>query len=813
MRSLISHLRHTFRRLAKSAGFAVTAVLILGFGIGANTAIFSLVNGVLLKPLPYPHSERLVELCQPFPSSPWMSFDYPDFEDYRANQHSFDSLAVYLEDGFNVSGRGDRERVSGWYVSGDFFRVLGRPFLLGRPFDGTEDRPDVPAVVVISERLWRSRFNGDPNIVGANLTLDGKRLQVIGVTPPQADEKGAVDLFVPLGQSKYLSTFVTAQRGSHNFGCMGRLKEGIALNQAQADLEVIRKDLADRYPVTDSAYGIRIVSYLDSVIDDYSSTLWLLEAAVACLLLITCANVANLLLTRARERRREISIRAAIGADRLRIIVQLLTESFVLALAGSLVGVALSYSALGAIKALTPPNVARFQEVQIDAGALLFVLVITILTALFSGLFPALVNSKADLATALKQEGDRGGTTGRERHRGQALLVVGQVALTSVLLIGAGLLARSFQALQSVPLGFDAHHVLTADLYLTGTKYKTQPERQVFFDKLLDRLARIPGVTATGLNTNLPFRQNMINGFGIGGQPDPEPAEWPELEWQMVSPDYFKAAEIPIMRGRTFSDQDGPDNEKVIIINESIAKRFFPGQDPIGKQLHDSADLVGQKRTFYTIVGVAGDVQHRSPESQETPFQGYYPYPQNFAPDLVNWATLVIRTEGDPHSLISPLSKLVADLDPNQPVSKVDLFNDLVARAFATRRLATIIVGLFSGAALFLVAVGLYGVLSYSVAQRRREIGVRIALGAQSSSILYLVIKQGLRVVGAGLFIGLATALALSHSIAGILYGVSADDLVSISLTLVILSLVALIASLLPALRATRINPITALRE
>lgn len=813
MRSLISHLQHTIRRLVKSPGFTITAVLILGLGIGANTAMFSLVNGVLLKPLPYPHSERLVELYEPTESFPWFSFDYPDFQDYRADQHSFDSLAVYLEDGFNVSGQAEPERVSGWNVSGDFFRVLGRPFLLGRPFDGAEDRPNAPAVVVISEHLWRTRFAADPNIVGASLTLDGKRFQIIGVTPPQANEEEIVDLFVPLGQSKYFGTFVTAQRGSHNFGCVGRMKDGTTLTQAQADLAVIRTNLADRYPVTNSAYGVRIVPYLDSVTGDYSSTLWLLEGAVACLLLITCANVANLLLARTRERRREVSIRAAIGASRLRIITQLLTECLVLTVAGSLVGVALSYSALGAIKALTPSNVARFQEVQIDAGALFFVLVITVPIALFSGLLPALVNSKTDCATALKKEGDRGGTTGRETRRGQALLVVGQVALTSVLLIGAGLLARSFQALQSVPLGFDARHILTADLYLTDAKYKTQAERRVFFDKLLDRIARIPGATATGLNTNLPFRRNLINSFGIAGQPDPEPAQWPELDWQMVSPDYFHAAGIPILRGRTFSDQDGPDKDKVIIINENIAKRFFSGEDPIGKQLHDFADLDGQKRTFYTIVGVVRNVQHESPESQDTLFQGYYPYSQNFAPDLVNWGTVVIHTEGDPHALIAPFSKQVRDLDPNLPISNVEVFDDLVGRAFGTKRLATIILGLFSGAALFLAAVGLYGVLSCSVAQRKREIGVRIALGAQLTSILYLVVRQGLRVVGMGLVIGLATELVLSHTITGILYGVSANDLVSIGLSVVILSLVSLIACLLPALRATRIDPIAALRE
>lgn len=813
MRSLVSHLRQTIRLLAKSPGFTITAILILGLGIGANTAIFSLIDGVLFKPLPYPHPERLVQLFQPTTDSPWFSFDYPDFADYRDNQHSFESLAVYFSDGFNVAGRAEPERINGVYASGDFFKVLGRPMLVGRPFGASEDRPDAPPVVVLSERLWRSRFNADRGIVGTDLTLDGRRFQVIGVTPAQASEEGAVDLFVPLGQSKYSGTFVTTQRGSHNLGCVGRLKDGVTISQAQADLGVIRKNLSDRYPDTDSACGIRVESYLESVIGDYSPTLWLLEGAVACLLLITCANVANLLLARARERRKEISIRAAMGASRGRLIEQLLAESFALAIAGSIVGVALSYLALGAIKALAPEDVSRFQEAQLDAGSLAFVVTITVLTALFSGLFPALANSKANLSSALKAEGDRGGTAGRERHRGQALLVTGQVALTSVLLIAAGLLGRSFQAIQSRPLGFDPNHVLTADLHLTDAKYKTASEREILFDKLLDRLTRTPGVTAAGLNANLPFRHNMVNSFGIAGQPDPKPNQQPGLQWQLVSPDYFRAAGIQLLSGRMFTDQDSSVQEKVVIINASIAQRFFPGQDPIGKQLHDFGDAAGQKRTFYTIVGVVNDVRHNRPEAEETVFQGYYPYAQNPAPELIDWATLVIRTPGDPHFLMVPLAKIVADLDPDLPMSEINSFDELVAKSFATKELAAIIVGLFSGAALLLAAVGLYGVLSYSVAQRRREIGVRIALGAQSAAILQLVVRRGLKVLAAGLVIGLATGLALSHSIAGMLYGVSSMDFVSIGLSVLTLSTAALVACLLPAFRAMRINPITALRE
>ena len=815
MRSLISHLRHTIRLLVRTPGFTITAILILGLGIGANTAIFSLINGVLLKPLPYPHPERLVQLFQPFRNFDRVRLSYPDYLDFSANQHSFDALAVYRQDDFNLSGRGDPVRISGLYVSGTFFRLLGRPFLIGHPFGEAEEKPDAPGVVVISEHLWRTRFHSDANLIGTSLSLNGRRFQVIGVTPAQANESVPVDLYVPLGQSPYFGTLTTTARGSHNFSCIGRVKEGSSLHEAQADLEVIRQNLAARYPDTNKAFGIRLVPYLDSAMTDYSTTLWLLEAAVACLLLITCANVANLLLARARERRREISIRAALGASRWRLIIQLLLESSVLAATGGVIGLLFSGWVLDVIRSLAPPDIARFQEVSLDAGALVFVLIITLLTALFSGLFPALVNSEINLASALKQEGDRGGTAGCDRHRAQAFLVAGQVALTSVLLVGAGLLARSFQALQSTPLGFNTNHVLTADIFLSDQKYAAQADCQSFFDALLARIRRLPGVTAASVNTGLPFSASgNITGFGVAGEPDADLSQVPVLEQEYISPDYFKTVGIPLLKGRLFSDQDSADKEKVVIISKSLAERYFPGQDPIGKQIHDLFDLVGLKRNFYTIVGVVGNVQYDNPESQQTPFEAYYPPTQNpLLTSPVNGGTLVIHTESDPRSLVAPLAKIVADTDPNLPLYNVGLFDDLVAKSFATKRLATVVVSLFSGAALLLAAVGLYGVLSYSVAQRRREIGVRMALGAQSTSILQLVVKQGLTVVGIGLLIGLVATLALSHLISGILYGVSATDLVSISLSVLMLGFAALIACVLPALRAIRINPITALRE
>lgn len=813
MRSLLSYLRHTIRLLIKTPGFTIMAILIFGMGIGANTAIFSLVNGVLLKPLPYPHAERLVQVFQPFRNFDRLPLSYPDYLDFSANQHSFDALMIYRQEDFNLSGRGAPERISGLYVSGGFFSVLGRPFLLGRPFGEAEAKPDAPGVVVISERLWRTRFHSDANIIGADLSLNGKRFQVVGVTPAQANEALQVELYVPLAQDPEFGGLLTSNRGSHNFSCIGRLKEGVDIRAALADLEVIRQNLAARY-AEDKAFGLRLVPYLDSVMTDYSLTLWLLEGAVACLLLITCANIANLLLARARERRREISIRSALGASRLRLILQLMLESLVLSVVGGLVGLLLSGWALTAIKTLAPHDVARFQEISLDVGTLGFVLLITLFTALLSGLFPALINSEIPLASALKQEGDRSGTAGRERHRAQACLVAGQVALTSILLVGAGLLARSFEALQNTRLGFSPQHVLTADIYLADKKYAADADCQTFFDRALEKIRQLPGVTAASFTTDLPF-SGIASGtaFGIAGEPDPELSQCPIMQLSYVAPNYFSTVGIPLLTGRLFTDQDGPEQQKVVIINESLAQRYFPGQNPIGKQIHDFYELAGLKRNFYTVIGVVGDVQNDNPEFQKTPYEAYFPPAQHPFPSPLNGGTLVVRTGNDPRALIESLKKIVTDADPNIPLYNVGLFSDLVTKAFATKRLATVVVSLFSGAALLLAAVGLYGVLSYSVTQRKREIGVRVALGAPSTSILQLIVKQGLVVVGFGLAIGMAASLGLSQLIARILYGVSAIDLTSISLSVLILGFVALIACLLPALRAARIDPLTALRE
>ena len=792
----------------------ITAILILGLGIGGNTAIYSVIEAVLLKPLPYPHPGQLVQVYQSFRSFERLPLDYPDYVDLKAGQHSFQEMALSLNDDFTLTGRGNPELISGAYVSGTFFQLFGRPMLFGRPIEVADDRPDAPGVVIVSEHFWRTMFHGDPNVVGASLSLNGRSLQVIGVTPSVASESARIDVYVPLNQSRFYGTLEMTQRLNHDCACFGRLKDGATLEAAKADLEVIQQNLVSRYP-EDIGFGIRAVPYLDTVIGSYSGSLWLVEAAVACLLVITCANVATLLLVRAQERAREMSVRAALGANRRRLIAQLLIENSVLTLAGAAVGLAAAAWSLHVIRTLAPDEFARFQEVRLDTGALIFVLLITLVTAAFSGLFPALVNSRTNLASALKREGR--GTAGRARNLGQAVLVSGQVALTVILLISAGLMARSFQALQHTPLGFEAVNRLAADLYLTNANYSDQTAYSQFFDKLLDRVKTLPGVTSAGLNSALPFMPSSpasnLDGFWISGRREPPQSQLPAWQIQFISPDYFRSMGIPQIRGRTFSNQDGPGKEKVVIISQSVAQAFFPGQDPLGKQLYDFHDRVGLKRNFYTIVGVVGTVQYDNPESQPTPYQCYYPYAQNTEPNRINFATLVLHTENNPILVIEPLRKVVADLDPNLAVSNIGRLEEVVARSFAIRQLASVVVSAFSAVALLLAAIGLYGVLSYSVSQRKREIGVRIALGAQSTAILQLVIRQGLRIVGIGLLIGLAIALALSGLIAGILYGVSATDPLSIAASAVVLVITGLIACFLPAFRASRIDPITALRE
>jgi putative ABC transport system permease protein len=813
MVNLVSHLRYAVRLLFKSPGFTITTVLILGLGIGANTAIFSLIEGVLLKPLPYPNAERLVRILQPSRGVDKMSMAYSDYLDFCQGQHSLQDLTIYRFGDFQVTGNGDPERISGAYVSGSFFKVFGRPFRIGRPFGDAEDKA-IASVAVLSESLWRTRFNSDPKLIGKNLVLNGRSFQIIGVTPEQGDEEGKIELYVPFS---FVPNFadVKSRRSGHQFDCVGRLKNGVTLETAQADFEVINNELVARYPETSAGFDVRLVPFLNSVVGDYSTMLWLLGAAVGCLLLITCANIANLLLARARQRQKEMAVRTALGASRRLLVAQVLIENFLLAMLGGIAGLLASFWMISWIRTGATSDVTRFQQIDIDGATLVFLFALTLVTTVLFGFLPAWTISRTNLNASLAEEGGRSGTVGRERHRSQAILVIGQVALALVLLVGAGLLTRSFLALQNVALGFNPDHILTADVYLADTKYTDDSRRKAFFDELLQKVQHLPKVTSAGLSDNLPFYSGDFEGLSVVGQPEPDPDRAPFYSHQIVSPDYFRTLGISLIRGRLFDNQDQTGRQNVVIINEAIARRYFGEEDAVGKQLEDHGHLFGRERHYFTIVGVVANVQQGDPETQKTPFQAYYPYSQRAGGfgETIKSGTLVLHVNDDPQSVIAPLRKAVAEIDPDLPLTDIGLFDDLIAKVFATKRLAVTVVSIFSGAALLLAAVGLYAVLSYAVSQRTREIGVRMALGAQTSDILGLVTRQGLKIVSIGLLIGFLTSFALIHFIKSSLFEVSPSDPIALGSSVLALGLAALLACLLPAFRATRISPTTALKE
>jgi putative ABC transport system permease protein len=826
MRALISHLRHTIRLLLKSPGFTITAILILGLGIGANTAIFSLINGILLKPLPYPQGDRLVRIYQPTQDVPHMNVAYSDYKDFRAGQHSLKDLTLIGADDFQITGDAEPERLDGAYVTGNFFALMGRPLLLGRPF-GEKEEKTAAHVAVLTDVLWRKRFHGDPKVIGRNITLNGRSFEIIGVTPQQANEIERIDLYVPFTLDPRYKD-VSSRRSGHMFDCIGRLKDGITLVQAQADFEVINQNLVTQYPDTSAPFGINLVPLLNSVVSDYATTLWLLGGAVLCLLLITCANTANLLLARARERTKELTVRAALGASRERLIVQLLSECLILAVLGGGAGLLTACWGVSLIKVLDPGKITRLQTIAIDGRALLFVFGLTLLTALLFGLLPALVLSRTNLASTLRDEGGRTGTAGRERQRSQSILVIGQVALASVLLIAAGLLLRSFLVLQSVPLGFNSHNILTADVYLADSKYADEDKsatekhypagekRKAFFDALLNKVSHLPGVIDAGISDGVPFGETSDHEtLIVAGQPVRDVSRLPWMIHQIVSPGYFRALGIHLLKGRFFDDRDQENAENVVIINERIAQRFFGDQDPIGKHLDDAGQIVNRPRHLTTIVGVVANVQHNDPEIQQTPFQAYFPYTQSAGGfgEFSWFETLALHTNADPRSLFPALRKTVDTIDPDLPLTNVGAYDDLIAKSFTTKRLSLIIVSLFSGVALLLASIGLYAVLSYSVSLRVREIGVRMALGAEAANILKLVTYQGLRIIGVGLIIGIGGGIILGQIIGSVLYGISATDPTALLTGTSVLALAALLACLLPAFRATRIDPITALRE
>src|SRR5246127_3214793 len=692
---MLSHLRYSIRQLLKAPGFTITAIVILGFSIGLSTAIFSLTDAVILKPLPFPSSERLVQVCLPYQHHPFSVFDYPDYVDLAAAQHTFDSLALKVERTVDLRTNGEAQLLEAAFVSSSLFRVTGLPVILGRIFTETEDIPNGPLVAVLSERCWRSRFQSDPNIIGKNVVLSDLSLQVIGVVPTQMDDWGppGIDVYLPIhavAAFHLLGNEVFAARANHLFACFGRLKEGVSVSEGETDLKTIQSNLLIRYPGENQGRTLRVFPLLGLIVNDYTTTIWLLAAAAVVLLIVSCLNIGNLLLARGFYRRREIMIRATLGASGWRVFGQLLSETLLLTAIGGIAGIAIANVCVWATKNLIPTDIYRFQELQVNWNALGFTFCAIIVAALVVGLLPAWSLSQLTLAPALQGEGGRTGTGGPHRHRIQTGLVTAQVALTSVLLVAAGLLARSFYVTQTMELGFKPDHLFVGAISLTSVKYESDDAKTVaFWDEVLTKIRQIPGVTDAGINENPPLNGERwdISPFTVDGQPKPEPGREPVLTPEPVSSGYFRTMQIPILRGRDFNAEDTADKSNVVIVNAPLAEHFFPGQNPIGKSIR-------VRYTGYTqciIVGVVPYVCDRTPGEEEIPFQAYQPYTQ-LAPSRQD---LIVRSDLSSSNLVAAVRQALASIDSGVPMYDAYPYDQMIAEQFISRRLSALLVDLF----------------------------------------------------------------------------------------------------------------------
>jgi predicted permease len=800
-------LRYGARMLMKQPSFTLFAALTLTLGIGANTAIFSIVNAVLLRPLPFAEPERLVWFGSWVGDDKEQGVTAADFLDYREQSRSFTQFAASVFEGLpmNLSSDGEPEPIIGVYVTSNYLDVFGVKPALGRTFAAEEglEGNSLEAgdrVAVLSHTLWQRRFGGDPAIINRTITIDNHNVTVIGVAPPQFQYPPGVEFWLPF-RFPASPQDVLRSREVRRLRPIARLKPGVTMAQAKAEVEAIARSLQSLYPRTNANKSMFLTPLRERLVGNVRLTLLTLLGAVGCVLLIACANVANLLLARASARGREIAVRSALGAGRGRVVRQLLTESLALASLGGLGGALLAKSSLKLLVALSGNYLPRADEVRIDVTVFGFTLAVTFLTGLLFGLAPALQSARLDLTEALK-DGGRGGGGGARRHRSLNLLVVGEVALTMVLLIGAGLLIQSFVRLQQVSPGFDEKNLLTAQIRIPNPT--AEPEKkQRFLEQLEQRVAALPGVEAVGMITELPLANQIAHSkFRIEGRPEPDPGQIPDADTHNVNHDYFRAMRIPLLKGRYFTEADVSGNAKVVVISGELARLYFAGEDPVGRRILKG--LLGKEEAM-EIVGVVGDVRHRG---LDVGFRQTIYFPSL----RYGFSNLAIRATGDPANLAAALRREVAAIDPNQPVAVVRTMERVVSESASQPRFRTLLLGVFSGAALLLAMIGIYGVMSYAVSQRTHELGVRMALGASASDALRLIIGQGMKLALAGVAVGLATALAMTRLIKNLLFGVQTTDSVTFMATAFFLTVVALLACYLPARRATKVNPLTALR-
>jgi putative ABC transport system permease protein len=815
---MFQDLRFGLRMLVKHKGFTVVTVLTLALGISANTAIFSVVNGVLLRPLPYKEPQRLVmvwtarSLLQAQAGVSKSSVSAADFSDWRDQNQVLEQIAAFQSQSFNITGGGEPEYLGGVRASANLFPLLGVEARLGRTFLPEEDRAGSGRVVILGYGLWQRRFGSDPKIIGQTISLNDQSYTVIGVMPSgfQFPRKGDLPsgFQFPAEANFYTPLALTPEqrnnRGRNYLAVIARLKPKISLDQAQTEMTGIAERLRQQYPGTNRDRGVMLVGLHQQVVGKAQLALLVLLGAVGFVLLIACANVANLLLVRAVARQREMAIRAALGAGRWRVIRQLLTESVLLAVLSGLLAMLLASGSADLLQTILPDNLPRADQVGIDGRVFGFTLLISLLTGILFGLIPAFAASRLSLTDSLKDGGRGSRGIGHSRFRN--LLLVSEVALAVVLLAGAGLMLRSFIKLMSVDPGFDPQNVLTMDIRLPRNRY-APVQQAVFFQQYLERLSALPGVEAAGAVYPLPFSgAEEGTGISIEGQPPPASSERRIVSPRWISPGYFKAMNIHLQRGRELSVSDGSDTPPVLVINEAMARQYWPNQDPIGRRVsfnsHDGQPV------WREIVGVIRDVRHKALDQAPKP-EMYVPFTQ-----FPSWLmTIVARTKGDPLTFAAAVRSQVQAMDKDQPVSNIHTMEELMARSVSPPRFYLLLLAVFAGVALLLAAVGIYGVMSYLVTQRTHEIGVRMALGAQAGDVLKLVVKQGMTVTLTGVVIGLLAALGLTRLIRNLLFGVSAADPLTLGLIAALLTVVALLACWIPARRATKVDPLIALRH
>lgn len=819
MNILLQDVRYGVRMLRKSPGFTTVAVLTLALGIGANTAIFSIVNAVLLRPLPFPQPDRLMFVTSMGQRANGTlgegSISYPDFFDWRSGNHVFSNLASYHDDDFTLPGTQEPLHLPGFTVSSDFFSVLGVPPMLGRGFRPEEEKPG-SHVVVLSHELWQSVYGADPNIIGRAITLNQKSYQVVGVMPagftfpPSGDSAKlwrtlAVDAEVSPGEEHP----VTGERGAHFLGAIGRLKDGVSMVQAGEEMNLIAHALAQHYPDTNKRHpAITVKPELEHLVGNTKPALLVLFLSVGCVLLIACANVANLLLARVSRRNVEIALRVALGARRLRVVIQLLTESLLLSLAGAALAIPLASWAIKLFLKFSPESVPRMASAGLDGQVIAFTAAVALATSFIFGLVPALRSANPNLMQFMKDSG-RGASAGKAHQRLRSALVVAETSIGLVLLVAAGLLLRSFHRLTAVDPGFDPHNVLTFSFDLPEAKYSSDQQVR-FYDEVMKRLQVLPGVKSVAAVAPLPLSNDaLIITFQIEGRPVPR-ADEPFADLRFASPGYFRTVGIPVLRGRDFTERDDKNSTQVVIVNDAFARRYFPNEEPLGRHIIPGLGENGKEVTR-EIVGVVGNVKHRSLSADFTA-EYYLPFAQSPGPTM----TICLRTSGDPASLTPAARSTVFSMDRDLPLYGVKTMENYVSASVAQPRLQSMLLEAFAALALVLTAIGIYGVVAYSVAQRTHEIGIRMTLGASRHDVMGMILKAGLRLTALGVLLGAIVAVLVARgfqSFSSMLFQVNPLDAVTFASVIGILAVVSLLASYIPAWRATRVDPMIALRH